>query len=97
MKLTSFPCLWQKNESYKRAEWAQNAVAQEFREAMYAHALYRHPLFLRSIETKGRKVCDPQTCKKQEGKASCLITQLHAMENKYGDAKIFAYLFHCPI
>jgi len=31
-------------------------VAQEFREAMYAHALYRHPLFLRGIETKGRKV-----------------------------------------
>ena len=31
-------------------------MAQEFREAMYAHALYRHPLFLRGIETKGRKV-----------------------------------------
>lgn len=51
-----YPLADLKNESYKRAEWAQNAVAQEFREAMYAHALYRHPLFLRSIETKGRKM-----------------------------------------
>jgi len=51
-----YPLADLKNESYKRAEWAQNAVAQEFREAMYAHALYRHPLFLRGIETKGRKM-----------------------------------------
>lgn len=51
-----YPLADLKNESYKRAEWAQNAVAQEFREAMYAHALYRHPLFLRSVETKGRKM-----------------------------------------
>lgn len=51
-----YPLADLKNESYKRAEWAQNAVAQEFREAMYAHALYRHPLFLRGFETKGRKM-----------------------------------------
>ncbi|RMX37642.1 hypothetical protein pdam_00004314 [Pocillopora damicornis] len=51
-----YPLADLKNESYKRAEWAQNAVAQEFREAMYAHALYRHPIFLRGIETKGRKL-----------------------------------------
>lgn len=51
-----YPLADLKNESYKRAEWAQNAVAQEFREAMYAHALYRHPIFLRGIETKGRKM-----------------------------------------
>lgn len=51
-----FPLADLKNESYKRSEWAQSAVAQEFREAMFAHALYRHPLFLRSMETKGRKM-----------------------------------------
>ncbi|CAH3182601.1 unnamed protein product [Porites evermanni] len=51
-----YPLADLKNESSKRAEWAQNAVAQEFREAMYAHALYRRPLFLRGIETKGRKM-----------------------------------------
>ncbi|KAK3739121.1 hypothetical protein QZH41_010522 [Actinostola sp. cb2023] len=46
-----------KNVSLKRAEWAQNAVAQEFREAMYAHAMYKYPTFIYSINKKGRKVC----------------------------------------
>ncbi|KXJ21251.1 synaptotagmin-10 [Exaiptasia diaphana] len=45
-----------KNVSLKRAEWAQNAVAQEFREAMYAHAMYKYPTFVYGMHKKGRKL-----------------------------------------
>ncbi|EDO49802.1 predicted protein, partial [Nematostella vectensis] len=53
---TSLPLADLKNECLKRAEWAQNAVAQEFREAMYAHAMYKHPTFIYSMHNKGRKM-----------------------------------------
>lgn len=45
-----------KNVSHRRAQWAQNAVAQEFREAMYAHAMYKFPTFMHNVNSKGKKL-----------------------------------------